>query len=68
MTWVNTIHNEVNRRLNKPVLSLEEYLMMNRNLEKPPMITYEPIIAGIILAIFFLLFIRRKYIHSYYLT
>tara|TARA_Y100000389_G_scaffold155341_1_gene155980 strand:+ start:107 stop:562 length:456 start_codon:yes stop_codon:yes gene_type:complete len=64
MTWVNKIHNEVNRKLGKPLLSLEEYLMMNRNLEKPPLITYEPIIAGLILALFFLIFVRREYIRK----
>ena len=64
IAWVNKIHNEVNRRLRKPIVSLEEYLMMNRNLERPPLITYEPIIAGIVLAIFFLIVIRRKYMRK----
>ena len=64
ITWVNNVHNEVNRRLGKPIVSLEEYLMMNRNLEKPPMVTYEPIIAGLVLALFFLIFVRRAYIRQ----
>jgi len=58
--WVNKIHNEVNRRLGKPVVTLEEYFMMNRNLDRPPVVTYEPILLGIILALFVLVAIRRN--------
>ena len=58
--WVNRIHNEVNRRLGKPIVTLEEYFMMNRNLEKPPMITYEPVLLGIILALVVLIIARRS--------
>ena len=59
--WVNRVHNEVNRRLHKPVVSLEEYLMMNKNLEKPPILTYEPILLGIVAALFLVIIVRIKY-------
>lgn len=61
ITWVNDVHNEVNKRLGKPVLSLEEYLMMNRNLERPPLVSYEPVIAGVVLALLCLMVLRRVY-------
>lgn len=62
MTWVNSVHNEVNRRLGKPIVSLEEYLMMHRNLENPPMITYQPLLLGIVLAILCIVVVRRRYL------
>jgi len=64
ITWVNEIHNEVNRRLGKPIVTIEEYLMMNKNLERPPLVTYEPILAGIIIALFCLIAVRRFSRHS----
>tara|TARA_B100001778_G_scaffold322467_1_gene314837 strand:+ start:509 stop:724 length:216 start_codon:yes stop_codon:yes gene_type:complete len=59
--WVNRIHNEVNRRLGKPIVTIDEYLMMNRNLENPPMIGKEPVILGIILALVIVATMRRYY-------
>lgn len=50
MEWTNRIHNEVNRRLQKPVVTIEEYLMMNRNLERPPLVSFEPILLGLAVA------------------
>jgi len=61
ITWVNEIHNEVNRRLGKPIVSIEEYLMMTRHLERPPLVSYEPIILGIIIALFCLVAVRRYF-------
>jgi hypothetical protein len=51
MRWVNTIHNEVNRRLGEPLVSFEEYLWRHRHLEKPPLLTFQPILLGVILAL-----------------
>ena len=62
--WVNMMHNEVNRRLGKPIVPLEEYLMMNRHLNKPPLVTYEPILLGLIIAIFAIIAIRTRYHQS----
>lgn len=67
MIWVNRIHNEVNRSLEKPIVSMEEYLMMNRHLEKPPLITYEPILLGLALAAF-IAGITRYYTHKKHAT
>lgn len=60
MSWVNKIHNEVNRRLGKPIVTMDEYLLMNRNLRHPPLITYEPILLGIALALISIAIIRYR--------
>lgn len=58
ITWVNMIHNEVNRRLGKKIVTVEEYLMMNRNLSNPPLLSLEPILFGFVLAVLVVVFLR----------
>lgn len=47
MQWVNTIHNEVNRRLHKPIMSFDEYLMHTRHLAQPPMFSTTNVAIGV---------------------
>lgn len=64
MIWVNKIHNEVNKRIGNRIVTIDEYLLMNKHLERPPAIGIEPIVLfGIAIAIFSLIVIRRKFLH-----
>lgn len=51
MRWVNKIHNEVNRRLGKPVLTFDEYIFRMRHLEEPTYFQTEFLLFGVILAL-----------------
>jgi mitochondrial FAD-linked sulfhydryl oxidase len=65
MQWVNMIHNEVNRRLGKPIVTFEEYLMRMKHIESPPLMRTEPIIAGVILALLVLVASRYYYMRRH---
>ena len=62
MQWVNMIHNEVNRRLGKSIVTFEEYLMRMKHVESPPLIGTEYMLLGVILALLVLAISRQYYI------
>lgn len=61
MQWVNMIHNEVNRRLGKPIVTFDEYLMRMKHMEAPPLLKTEHMLLGVILALIVLAASRQYY-------
>ena len=59
--WVILIHNEVNRKLGKPIVSVEEYFMSMRHLEAPKGLTVEPIVLAIIAGLFVIAILRQTF-------
>jgi FAD-linked sulfhydryl oxidase len=64
MQWVNMIHNEVNRRLGKPIVTFEEYLMRMKHIESPPLMQTEYMLLGVVLALLVLGVSRHYYIRA----
>lgn len=65
MQWVNMIHNEVNRRLGKPVVTFEEYLMRMKHLEAPPLIRLEFLLLGVLVAVIVIGMTRHYYVNRH---
>ena len=65
LEWTIDIHNEVNARLGKRTITLEEYLMHNRQLERPSMLPYQPILLAIAAGCIVLAIVRLNYFARY---
>ncbi len=44
--WVNTLHNEVNRRIGHPIVPLSAYMQSIDARDPPPLMRTEPMLAG----------------------
>lgn len=62
MRYVNFLHNEVNRRVGKPIVPYEEYVA-GLLTETPPLFQTEPIIIGVTIALSVIL-VSRMYQRS----